>query len=77
MTGYSGTPLAKKLGLRPGSRVHTVRAPENYAALLAPLPERVDLAAAPPVDLWHLFAPPARSSSRGSTRRLRASPPPA
>jgi len=36
--GYSGTPLAKKLGIKPGYRILTVRAPEELANLLAPLP---------------------------------------
>lgn len=32
-TGYSGTPLAKKLGLKPGLRVLLRDAPGDYAAL--------------------------------------------
>ncbi len=36
--GYSGTPLAKKLGLREGGRVYAVGAPEQYENLLPPLP---------------------------------------
>jgi hypothetical protein len=39
--GYSGTPLAKKLGIASGSRVLAIGAPEDYAAWLAPLPEDV------------------------------------
>ena len=39
MAGYSGTPLAKKLGLREGSRVVAFNAPPNYFALLQPLPD--------------------------------------
>ena len=41
MAGYSGTPLAKKLGIRGGSRVVAVGAPPDYQALLAPLPDAV------------------------------------
>jgi hypothetical protein len=41
MAGYSETPLAKKLGIREGFTVFLVGAPEQYQALLAPLPERV------------------------------------
>ena len=37
MAGYSGTPLAKKLGIRAGSRVVVVGAPAGYKALLEPL----------------------------------------
>lgn len=39
--GYSGTPLAKKLGIAAGMRVCLVDAPSSYAATLAPLPEGV------------------------------------
>lgn len=39
--GYSGTPLAKKLGIVSGASVATFGAPENYADLLAPLPDAV------------------------------------
>jgi len=39
--GYSGAPLARKLGVKPGHRVAALGAPENLAALLAPLPEGV------------------------------------
>ncbi len=42
--GYSGTPLAKKLGVKPGTRVAVINAPPDYAELLAPLPEGVILA---------------------------------
>jgi len=41
MPGYSGTPLAKKLGIKPGSRVHLVNAPGGYRRLLEPLPAEV------------------------------------
>jgi len=37
--GYSGTPLAKKLGIIPGSVVVPVGAPDEYLDLLAPVPE--------------------------------------
>lgn len=34
--GYSGKPLAAKLGLRDGQRFHLVGAPQGYLAALAP-----------------------------------------
>ena len=37
--GYSGTPLAKKLGIKPGMRVVALGAPADYPALLDPIPE--------------------------------------
>jgi predicted DNA-binding protein (MmcQ/YjbR family) len=36
--GYSGTPLARKLGLSEGMAVHVVQAPAGYREWLAPLP---------------------------------------
>lgn len=55
--GYSGKPLAGKLGLRPGSRVLTVAAPRDYRRLLGEFPDGVRFSArgAGPYDLVHLF----------------------
>ena len=39
--GYSGTPLARKLGISVGDEVFLVGAPANYRELVAPLPEGV------------------------------------
>jgi hypothetical protein len=39
--GYSGTPLAKKLGIKEGSRLAAVGAPKTYRELLDPLPPEV------------------------------------
>ncbi|HEY4322560.1 MAG TPA: DUF3052 family protein [Mucilaginibacter sp.] len=36
--GYSGTPLAKKLGIKPGFRIQLINAPENYLSLFTDLP---------------------------------------
>lgn len=41
--GYSGTPLAKKLGIKDGFVVLTFNAPDDYEQLLAPLPTEVTL----------------------------------
>jgi hypothetical protein len=43
MVGYSGTPLAKKLGMKPGMRVWLRNAPEDFEALLDGLPDDVSL----------------------------------
>src|SRR5688500_401348 len=32
--GYSGKPLAEKLGVKPGTTIHAIAAPDNYAELL-------------------------------------------
>jgi hypothetical protein len=39
--GYSGTPLPKKLGIKPGHRVAVVHAPPGFAAMLGELPDDV------------------------------------
>jgi hypothetical protein len=41
MAGYSGTPLAKKLGIKAAAQLFTVAAPGHYDELLAPLPDGV------------------------------------
>ena len=41
--GYSGIPLPRKLGIREGDVVALLDAPEGIEALLAPLPDGVDL----------------------------------
>lgn len=43
MAGYSKTPLAKKLGIRAGSRLAVLDAPEGFLSLLEPLPEDVEV----------------------------------
>jgi hypothetical protein len=43
MSGYSGTPLSKKLGIKEGFTILIRNAPENYESLLAPLPDDVHL----------------------------------
>jgi len=65
MAGYSGTPLGKKLGIKPGARVKVRNPPANYDDLLAPLPEHAIVSARlrPPVDIFHVFV-----RSRGELR---------
>jgi hypothetical protein len=55
--GYSGTPLAKKLGIKAGSRLLLIDAPPSFATLLEPLPEAVELVAksTAATDIVHLF----------------------
>jgi hypothetical protein len=57
MAGYSGTPLAKKLGLKAGQRVALLRAPAGFRKLLEPLPAGVTFAAKPTKssDIVHVF----------------------
>jgi hypothetical protein len=39
MAGYSGKPLANKLGIKAGQTVYFEQAPENYKNTLGPLPQ--------------------------------------
>ncbi len=57
-SGYSGTPLARKLGIGTGCRLYLRGAPADYAALVAPLPQgvRVVQRVGADTDLMHLFA---------------------
>jgi hypothetical protein len=56
-TGYSGTPLAKKLGVKVSSHLLLLDAPPGYATLLEPLPEGVvfETAANAAVDIVQVF----------------------
>lgn len=56
-SGYSGTPLAKKLGIKEASTVYAIDAPANYQDLLAPLPEGVQFVAklTASTEVTHLF----------------------
>jgi hypothetical protein len=55
--GYSGTPLAKKLGIGEASCVLTIDAPADYRKMLAPIPSGVTLTErlSARVDVIHLF----------------------
>ena len=55
--GYSGTPLARKLGIKPGMQVVAVGAPANYPTLLDPIPEGASLSEelTAPAQFIHLF----------------------
>jgi hypothetical protein len=54
--GYSGTPLPKKLGIKPGSRLGVVGAPPGFGLLLGDLPDvRVVAQARAPLDVIVAF----------------------
>ena len=55
--GYSGTPLAKKLGITAGMRVVEQNAPDDYSQLLEPIPPGVVFETRPnkETDLVHIF----------------------
>jgi hypothetical protein len=41
--GYSGTPLVRKLGIKPGARLALIRAPDGFDVTLGELPAGVDV----------------------------------
>jgi hypothetical protein len=57
-TGYSGTPLAKKLGIAANSRVVVKHEPSDYAQLLEPIPVGTvfEAVVSPATDIVHVFA---------------------
>lgn len=57
MSGYSGTPLFKKLGIKSGFSVYPHNPPPNYLALLGDFPNDVSFVEmfGEKVDLIHLF----------------------
>ncbi|MFI5310858.1 MAG: DUF3052 family protein [Gemmatimonadales bacterium] len=66
MAGYSGTPLAKKLGIKEGSSVALVGAPREYAALVDPLPHgaRLGTRVSASSDVVHVFSTRKRDLSK-------------
>lgn len=58
MIGYSGTPLAKKLGIKPGTTLVAVGdVPDEYSTWLAPLPDGATVVGKgkPPFKAVHVF----------------------
>ena len=56
MAGYSGTPLVKKIGIKPGHRLAIFNPPKGFEKELAPLPDGVVNSEKAPVDVIILFA---------------------
>jgi hypothetical protein len=57
MAGYSGTPLPKKLGIKPNQRIALVNAPNDFSKVLGRLPENAAIVKRlnGPLDLILLF----------------------
>lgn len=76
MAGYSGTPLAKKLGLKDGLRIWVINAPENFEQQLAvPSEIRVTQSKRKPLDLILFFTSSQvnlRKNFAGLAKRLSA-----
>jgi len=56
-TGYSGTPLARKLGIGEGAKVFARNAPGDYARLLEPIPSDIafETRLSKDTDVIHVF----------------------
>jgi hypothetical protein len=67
MAGYSGTPLVKKLGIKPGFALHVIQSPTDYFNWLHPLPEGVDIKTklSGELDFIHLFVKDQKSFQQG------------
>ena len=77
MSGYSQTPLEKKLGFKPGLEVLLISAPADYATWLASLPEQFRFVSevSEHTSAAHVFADTA-SVLRDALLHLRAALPP-
>jgi hypothetical protein len=75
-SGYSGTPLVRKLGLRPGWRVTVLGAPDGLDELLGDLPEgvRISRRLADGIDAAWIFVVERRELERRLPSVLRRLP---
>ncbi len=73
-SGYSGTPLAKKLGIAEGQSVVLRHAPNDYEQVIVPVPAGVSFgkSVTKATDLVHVFATQ-RSALESELKALRAS----
>lgn len=58
MAGYSGTPLLKKLGIKPGYRILFINEPTNYQSMLGDFPEGIQIVSKnypDRIDFIHVF----------------------
>ncbi|MHB8606295.1 MAG: DUF3052 domain-containing protein [Thermoplasmatota archaeon] len=72
-SGYSGTPLVKKLGIKEGHVVRLVDAPRGYLKTLGDLPARVAFSkrAGARADIVHVFATKELEVERGLRANMR------
>ncbi len=76
MAGYSGTPLPKKLGIKQGTTVAVLNAPNHFDFDLGDLPPDVDVhRSEAPADVFLIFADRAAEAERGFSRAMTMLPP--
>jgi hypothetical protein len=73
VAGYSGTPLAKKLGLKDGFRIAFINAPPGFEGTLEGMPTDVNIMPSPraPMDLIVLFVRSTRELRHAFARHAR------
>ena len=74
VAGYSGTPLAKKLGIKAGATICLSRPPTHYGGLVAPLPDgvRLEQRVSEATDLIHIFVTRRKDLASGLKSTLKA-----
>jgi hypothetical protein len=76
--GYSGKPLAQKLGIKPGTQVVAAGAPDDYEALLGLLPDGAAVLRRTPgklgsgAEIVHLFCPDRAALAAAAPKALAA-----
>ncbi len=70
MAGYSSTPLPKKLGIKEGSRIALINAPEDFQRTLGDLPDKAMFVTrlTKPLDIVLLFVLTERALLRDFTK---------
>ena len=73
LAGYSGTPLVKKLGIKPGMTVAVIGPPKGFRDELVGLPGdvRLTMATSKPADLVIWFVPDRKTLHTGLALALR------
>lgn len=66
-TGYSGTPLAKKLGIKEGFKIRIVNRPTYYFELFPEMPENISILSEKKIkqNLIHYFTSQAKDLHKG------------
>jgi len=67
-TGYSGTPLAKKLGIKEGFKISLFNQPEYYFELFTDFPANVKVINHSKVDFIHYFVKVAKQLQKDITK---------
>ena len=75
MAGYSGTPLVRKLGIKPGHQMLVIHTPASYWDWISPLPEGAVLKKTPKeqsLDFVHVFVKERKEYEKEVLRQKKA-----